>query len=256
MIRSSALRHLLPFVLGTVVLSCGTPLRVEPTESTKAPVRAPRAVVPDELDTRPVESPPPPPPPRPTPRAATPATSLTGKVVVVDAGHGGVDPGARSSGAPAVVEKDVVLDVARRVAAGLKERGARVHLTRDGDVKIALDARAATADRVSADLLVSIHADAAENTAAHGFGVWIARQARRESVAAAEALLAEARRAGLPVRSVHRADFRVLVGHRRPSVLVELGFLSNPGDARLLSTSGHRTRVAAAIVAGVERALR
>ncbi len=239
-----------------VLAGCGTPTRVEPTPSTPAPVRPPRSA--------PTEVAPPPPPPAPTfrPPASRPESrpapaptdrSLAGRVVVVDAGHGGVDPGARSSYG---TEKEIVLDVARKVAAGLRRSGASVHMTRDGDVKIPLDDRAAAADRLGADLLVSIHADSAENRSAHGFGVWIARSARRESVRVAEALMEEAQRAGLSLRSIHRADFRVLVGHRRPSVLVETGFLSNDADARRLATADHRSRVAGAIVAGVRRGLR
>ncbi|MFG0319037.1 MAG: N-acetylmuramoyl-L-alanine amidase [Planctomycetota bacterium JB042] len=237
------------------LVGCTSPTRVEPTASTPAPARPPRAA-PQEVVAAPPPAPPPrPPAPRPESRPAPTPTdrSLAGRVVVVDAGHGGVDPGARSSYG---TEKEIVLDVARKVAAGLRRSGASVHLTRDGDVKVPLDDRAAAATRLGADLLVSIHADSAENRSAHGFGVWIARAARRESVRVAEALMEEARRAGLSLRSIHRADFRVLVGHRRPSVLVETGFLSNDGDARRLATAEYRSRVAGAIVAGVRRGLR
>jgi len=238
-------------VLG--LMACGAPGRVQPTSHVKRPVpeASPRVVpeVVSALPPRRVKS-------RPKPRPAAPsrpAQTLSGHTIVVDAGHGGTDPGA--PGSP-WSEKAIVFDIAKTLAAELSRRGAEVRMTRDRDVKIALDDRAAVADDSGADLLVSIHADAAENTSAHGFGVWIARNARRESVRAAEAVLDAGRRAGLSVRSIHRADFRVLAGHGRPSILVETGFLSNAGDARRLQTSAYRRKIAGVVAEGVARALR
>lgn len=237
-----------------LLAACRAPMRVEPTSSTPGvPVQTsepteswssrPIHTVPDFVPAAPEVT-------RPTPVADRP---LAGRVVVVDAGHGGVDPGARSAQS---TEKAIVLAIARRVADGLRQRGALVHMTRDGDVKIPLEVRAQTADRVGADLLVSIHADAAENTSAHGVGVWLARRPRQESVRAGKAILDAAQRERLAVRSIHNADFKVLVGHGRPSVLVETGFLSNAQDARQLATTAYQARVATVIVDGITNALR
>jgi N-acetylmuramoyl-L-alanine amidase len=79
------------------------------------------------------------------------------RVVVIDAGHGGGDPGALGYGG--YREKDLTLDIARRVRAGLTERGIKVRMTRDGDTTVSLDQRAAIANDIGAAALVSIHAN-------------------------------------------------------------------------------------------------
>ena len=86
--------------------------------------------------------------------------------VVIDAGHGGEDEGA--VGARGTREKDVVLDVAKRLAARLRQRGLRVVMTRDADVFVPLERRTAIANDARGDLFVSIHANAATDHKAHG----------------------------------------------------------------------------------------
>jgi N-acetylmuramoyl-L-alanine amidase len=86
--------------------------------------------------------------------------------VVIDAGHGGEDEGAR--GPRGALEKDVVLDVASRLATQLRSRGLRVVLTRDSDHFIPLERRTAIANDARGDLFVSIHANAARDREAHG----------------------------------------------------------------------------------------
>ncbi len=86
--------------------------------------------------------------------------------VVIDAGHGGDDHGA--GGPRGLLEKDVVLDVARRLAGKLAERGLRVTSTRDADRAVSLEQRATTANRAHGDLFVSIHANAAPSRQARG----------------------------------------------------------------------------------------
>ena len=86
--------------------------------------------------------------------------------VVIDAGHGGEDEGAVGVGGAR--EKDVVLDVARRLAARLRERRLRVVMTRDADVFVPLERRTAIANDARGDLFVSIHANAATDPKAHG----------------------------------------------------------------------------------------
>ncbi len=112
-------------------------------------------------------APEPPPPPQPQPRVAPQAEIRRPAVVVIDPGHGGKDPGASGSGG--MREKDVVMDVARRVAGRLRQRlGAQVVLTRVGDDYVSLPERKDVANRANADVFVSIHANASRNRAAHG----------------------------------------------------------------------------------------
>lgn len=179
--------------------------------------------------------------------------SLAGRTIVVDAGHGGKDPGAKALSV--VPEKVITLAIARLVAKQLEQKGARVYLTRSDDRFIELKNRAGMADRVRADLLVSIHADSVESSRAHGFAVWVARGALSSSKKAAAAIMRAAVRQKIVTRTIHKANFVVLAQHQRPSVLVETGFLSNKTDARLLNTSSYRQRIAWAVADGVADAL-
>ena len=135
----------------------------------------------------------------PPPRASTSATPKRGQVtqagqprrarqlVVVDAGHGGVDPGMRGPlfGGPKVVEKDVTLNVAKRVGAALNQRGIDVKYTRTTDTLIALDDRGRIANEAHADLFVSIHVNAANPNwkdpgGARGFETYFLSEAKTE----------------------------------------------------------------------------
>jgi N-acetylmuramoyl-L-alanine amidase len=119
-----------------------------------------------------VEPPPPPPPPAPPP--SDPAIELRRigfETVVIDPGHGGDDTGARGPGG--IEEKDVTLDIARRLRERLEARlGLRVLLTREDDRSVALDERASTANNSKADLFLSLHANAALTPAMSGAEVF------------------------------------------------------------------------------------
>jgi N-acetylmuramoyl-L-alanine amidase len=190
-------------------------------------------------------APPTPPSPRPTarPRPIGPVT------IVVDAGHGGKDPGARGVGP--LPEKAVNLSVARMLMDMLRQRGAKVVASRTTDVFIPLDDRAALADQAHADLFVSIHADAAPRSSARGATVYIARDALPQSKQAAVHIATAFARAEIHCLGVRRAGFRVLVGHARPAVLIECGFLTNPVEAGRLCTAAYQQRVAAAVADGI-----
>ncbi|MBN2561696.1 MAG: N-acetylmuramoyl-L-alanine amidase [Phycisphaerae bacterium] len=170
-------------------------------------------------------------------------------MIIVDAGHGGRDPGAIGVGPQP--EKTVNLGIAMRLAALLEERGATVVTTRDSDRFIPLDERAALADRSRADLFVSIHADAARRADVSGATAYIARNASAQSRHAAESIITALERAGVGCRGIHMADFRVLAGHSRPAVLIECGFLTNSNDAVRLSTPGYQAKIAAAVAEGI-----
>ncbi|OXU14859.1 N-acetylmuramoyl-L-alanine amidase family protein [Sedimentisphaera salicampi] len=180
--------------------------------------------------------------------------SIKGKTFIIDAGHGGKDPGALGKALSRLDEKQINLDTAKKVAYYLKQKGARVVMSRDDDTFIELNSRAALAERHNADALISIHADWCGTPSVSGASFFIARSAVGQSKRLASALEDEFRDRGLPVRGVRRADFRVLVKHSKPSTLIELGFMSNPAEAKKLSSSSYRTKLAKAIAAGIERA--
>ncbi|MGE4285348.1 MAG: N-acetylmuramoyl-L-alanine amidase [Phycisphaerae bacterium] len=195
--------------------------------------------------------------PRPTvppvaPQVPYKSGSIKGRLFIIDAGHGGKDPGARGlSRAP---EKTINIATASKLAYYLRQKGAEVVMSRDNDTFVELDDRAALADSYKADALISIHADWCGTPSVTGASMYVARAASRQSVVIAESIEKEFRRAGLATRGVRRSDFRVLVKHSRPSTLIELGFLSNSYEASQLNTSAYQSKLARVIADGIENA--
>lgn len=198
--------------------------------------------------------------PRPRPGTVRPGPPVTpnppGRIgrVVLDPGHGGKDPGAIST--MGYYEKDLVLGVAKMVAAELTARGVEVIMTRTDDRFIELENRPAVAARTRSDLFVSIHADAAENRSATGFTAYVSRTPSRKSLAAANAILRRMCDNCSPSRGVKNASYRVLVHSKTPAVLVELGFLSNRAEAARLGTAAYQRTVARAVALGICDTLR
>ena len=213
--------------------------------------------------------------------------------IVVDAGHGGKDPGTRSG---SLREKDIVLDIAKQVEKELTARGFEVIMTRDDDEFVPLEKRAFIANDSGADLFLSIHANAARNRRARGletFYLNLADSPEAEEVAARENATANVRMADMPKlieqimnnnrieesrelagamqqsmamrvlgreehplnRGVKTAGFHVLLGAQMPAILVEVGFVSNRAEAKLLRTETHRKKLAVAISDGVAQYL-
>jgi N-acetylmuramoyl-L-alanine amidase len=201
---------------------------------------------------------------------------------VIDPGHGGDDHGARGAGG--ALEKDITLQVARRLRTMIESRlGLRVFLTRDDDRTMTLDDRSAYANSQRADVFVSIHANASLRTtvrgaevyylSADGAGVetqrtaeadavlptlgggtrridlilWETAQARYLEQSSTLASLAEQSlraRVEMSPRPVQQAPFRVLVGATMPAVLVEMGYLSNAEQEAALTSANYQDQVA------------
>jgi N-acetylmuramoyl-L-alanine amidase len=198
---------------------------------------------------------PPPVAPAPVQKSPTPAVkipafgSLKGKIVVVDAGHGGKDPGSMGTGFSTVSEKKLNLSIATELARQLKAKGAKVIMTRTGDRFIELEDRAATAERYHADLFIAVHSNSNPDSSRRGAVVYTARQPSHQSVVAAMKMDQAIRSAGI-ASDTDRADYKVLTLHSRPAVLVECGYLSNSSDCKRLNSSAYRTTIATAIAAG------
>jgi N-acetylmuramoyl-L-alanine amidase len=201
--------------------------------------------------------------PRPGPPfALTPTPPVVERpLVVLDAGHGGHDPGA--IGLDGVVEKTVTLDLAQRVAARLRaELPVDVVLTRDDDTFVPIDARV---DRASeASLFVSLHANAAENPHLKGVEVFYGGggiEAAAAGPLSPERLgrhVAEAiERRLAPIRTTVRPGrFGVLARNAVPSILIEVGYITNPGDVARIGDESYRGLVAQAIADGTAAFLR
>lgn len=169
--------------------------------------------------------------------------------VVIDAGHGGYDrggiPGQRVS------EKDMTLDVARRLKSVLAASGYRVVMTRDSDVFVPLGTRCAIANSNRNAIFVSVHFNSATRSGASGIETYFYS---RDSLSLASAIHHYVA-GGAPSdnRGVRRRGYYVLRRTNMPAVLVECGFLTNPTEAAYAQNASYRQKLAEAIAAGVGR---
>jgi N-acetylmuramoyl-L-alanine amidase len=177
----------------------------------------------------------------------TPVPSKKGYLIVVDAGHGGKDPGAR--GVSGNVEKDFTLSVAKRMIQLLKQYPEfQVEATRTTDVYVTLQDRVKFANELNADLFISIHANsftpAARGTETYyynGYSEAFARVVHKHLRAATQ----------FPDRGVHTAPFYVIKNTKMPAVLTETGFLSNAYENAKLTSPDFQQKVAEALVAAI-----
>lgn len=232
----------------------------------------------------------------PPPRKPTLDMANTKPVVVIDAGHGGVDPGA--IGVTGATEKEITLAMARELKRQLEETGRyRAVLTRDSDIFIRLRDRVNIAREAGADLFISLHADSHGSRDLRGASVYTLSETASDAEAAALAtkenkadliagidlsseneivtnilidlaqretknlsahfaamLVNELERETRLLRNTHRfAGFAVLKAPDVPSVLVELGYLSNPKDEAQLRSAAHRAKLAGSLARAIDR---
>jgi len=232
---------------------------------------------------------------KPKLKAVVPNRVDRNKVIVIDPGHGGKDPGA--VGYRRYREKVVVFKISQELKKILKARGYKVYMTRDRDKFIKLSSRTKFANRKKADIFISIHANAVGRKNAkkvHGIETYFlspSRSKRAERVAAKEnsADLSEMNRYGkntflkflnshkivasnrlaidlqrgmlgalnkkykVKDGGVREGPFWVLVGAQMPAVLVEVGFISHPKEAKRLVDSRYRKKLALGLANGIER---
>jgi len=229
-------------------------------------------------------------------RGVTPFRLDRNKVIVIDAGHGGKDPGA--VGYRRYREKIVVMDIAKELKAILKSRGYKVYMTRDRDKFVKLSNRTKYANKKDADIFISIHANAVPKKHAkkvNGIECYFlskSRSSKAKKVAAKEnsadlsdmnfygkqsflntvnshnivasnKLAIDLQRGMLgslkkSYKNIHdggvrEGPFWVLVGAQMPSVLVEVGFISHPKEAKRLVSSKYQKKLARGLADGVER---
>lgn len=166
--------------------------------------------------------------------------------VVIDAGHGGKDPGSRWN---RLVEKTIALDVAKRLESALKERGLRTVMTRTTDRYVELEERANISNRYPGAVFVSVHFDASRDTTARGYTTHY--RSKKARVLAASIQSAMKQRVPGRSRDIDWQDFKVLRATKGVAVLVECGFISNPSEAANCRTTTHRQKLAEAIASGI-----
>ena len=178
---------------------------------------------------------------------------LKGLKVVVDAGHGGKDPGG--IGVQEIQEKSIALDVSKRVCEKLEALGATVVMTRTTDVFLELQERSALANTAQADLFISVHANIG-GSKAKGIETWYRAGGPRGSKSAAfskalnDAMVKSTGAVDRGARSDQRG-LHVLRVTKMPAALVEVGFMDNPKEGPRLKIASYRERIAQGIVKGV-----
>jgi N-acetylmuramoyl-L-alanine amidase len=185
--------------------------------------------------------------------------TLAGKLVLIDPGHGGDDPGAV---VPGLSEADLVADIASKVEGRLSAAGAQAFMTR-GPGALSDEDRVRLANAAEADLVVSLHVDADDNPECHGVATYyygtVRAPGQRDRSSVVGARLADLVQREVVARTdlldcrVHAKTWELLRGTRMPAVRVEVGYLTNPGDASRLATAEFRDSVAEGIVAAVQR---
>jgi N-acetylmuramoyl-L-alanine amidase len=215
------------------------------------------------------------------------AAAAPARHVVIDPGHGGSNPGAKG---PGLHEKQLTLTIATQVARRLRARGIDVQLTRDSDRTLTLRQRVALADRLPADVFVSIHANASPTRTQRGFETFVltargidvdgralrsdtttprpnvdpeialvlddvergASQWEAADLAARMQRSLRDRRGATGDRGVRQDAHHVLLGATMPAVLVEVGFLDHPIEGRELADPAVQARLADAIAEAIE----
>lgn len=182
--------------------------------------------------------------------------ALSGKVVVVDPGHGGGDRGVSGHG---LEEAALVEDLAARIEGRLAATGVLTFLTRGSDGDVDEAERAAFANAADADLLISLHVDAAPTPAANGVATFFYGADRYGHSSAAGEKFAElvqreiVARTGLLNCRTHPKTWDILRRTRMPAVRLEVGYVTSPTDARRLADARFRDVVAEAVVIAVRR---
>ena len=174
-------------------------------------------------------------------------------LIIIDAGHGGKDSGA--VGPSGLKEKDVVLSVAKKLKKSIERYGEKVKLTRDEDVYLTLSERAQIANRANAEYFISIHCNSYIEPRANGCEAYVyAKRGETYEVAKSiyESLNGEIK---LTSRGVKEAPFTVLTKTHMPAVLVEIAFISNFKEEKLLGDDTFLDRVAEAITKGLYKHL-
>ena len=168
--------------------------------------------------------------------------------VFIDPGHGGYDNGAVQNG---VFEDEINLQIAQKIEAKLKAKGVQVKMSRYDDTYLSLTERTTMANNWGSDIFVSIHQNSATSSSANGIETYYhsSRQDSKELAVEIQNDLIQSTNA--TNRGVKTANYSVIQTASMPSNLVECGFISNPTEAKNLSSSSYQDKVAEGIVSGI-----
>ena len=173
--------------------------------------------------------------------------------VVLDAGHGGADPGAIQDD---TVEKEITLEIAAMTKKMLEESGYKVAMTREEDKRIELGDRASFANKRNAKVFVSIHCNASENHNGYGIETFYTEKKGTENQVLAEMIQsAVLEQTDAFDRGIKTADYVVIMRTNMPAVLIEVGFLTNEEENKILKNEEYQKKLAQGIAEGIAQYL-
>lgn len=171
--------------------------------------------------------------------------------IVLDAGHGGNDPGAVHED---VLEKEITLEITRMTKELLKESGYTVGMTRNNDSFIELGERATYATRRNAKVFISIHCNASENSSGNGIETFYSKSKELNNNILAEMIQnAVIEQTEASNRGIKTENYTVLVRSNMPAALIEVGFITNETEKELLQDPSYQQKLAKGISEGIIR---
>lgn len=180
--------------------------------------------------------------------------SSTKKIIIIDAGHGGTDPGSVKQG---IQEKDINLQIALQLQKRLEAKGYKVVMTRDDDTAISLKNRAKLANQAKGDLLISIHQNSFRDASVHGIEVFYTpgkgTYDDRLANCIQEALISYTQAKDRHVREI--TNLLIIRESNMSACLIESAYLSNDTERELIQTKDYQDKVVTGIIEGIENFL-
>ncbi|SOC02414.1 N-acetylmuramoyl-L-alanine amidase [Ureibacillus xyleni] len=173
--------------------------------------------------------------------------TLKGVTIVIDPGHGGNDMG--TTGVRGTEEKDINIKTAELLTSKLRASGAEVILTRESDIYVDLRKRVSISHQYAADAFISIHYDATEDSSISGFTTYYINDYQQNLAQYVHEGLAE--KVSLRDRGVQPGNYLVLRENKQNAILIELGYLSNPNEERIVTTDVYREQATLGIYQGI-----
>lgn len=181
------------------------------------------------------------------------------KLIILDPGHGGVKPGTVSQNG--VKEKDITLQISLKTEEALKNAGYNVLMTRDEDISLGLYERADIANENSGDIFVSIHANAVDNApSVNGIEILYAPASNGSAKEEGQQVLTKVildeliNATGANSRGIiKRPNVVVVRESKMPAILIEVGFLTNVNEEKLITNDDYQNKIVGAIVKGIEK---
>ena len=178
-------------------------------------------------------------------------SSSSRRKIVLDAGHGGQEPGAIRAG---IYEKNITIDIAQRVKSHLQQAGIQVIMTREGNESVSLKERTTITNTVNPDAFVSIHVNSSESSGVTGLETYMYTPQSKELAQNVHTKLVN--NINSTNRGIRTARFYVIRNTEVPAILTEIGYLSNDSERRSILTEERKDATAKAIADGILNYLR